>query len=351
MDGGGNRLLAFNQTEILNVTNNNGTVIFSNDIAAAIRISILGALTVFGNTLVVASVIVNKELRATRYAFMASLACVDMLSGFYFTAGALLNAAPEIAGNDGHNCVYLLCVLFLLWSTSIFHMVLIAVDRYLIITNPFKYNETMTRFRCAGLIAGAWFSGGSVASLPLLGWQSALSLQEGIICTPSFVMSGEYLMFFCVGVFLLPLVVMCALYGKLAHIAFQQRRKIHALHNISNTTRNDLVTVSASTAAAASSSQATHSSPVQQNRLKIFKKEMRTTKTLVMILGAFAICWLPFSLMLVLEYIYPTFQSADLDAIAFSMGMGNSALNPVLYALRDVPLRKTLKAILKCQRV
>ncbi|XP_070537560.1 adenosine receptor A1-like [Ptychodera flava] len=330
------------------------------DYGSAARIAIIGALTIFGNVLVILSVLLNRDLRETRYAFITSMATVDKLTGFFIVSGAVYNSSPGLLNEHPMHCFTIYCFLFGFWAISIFHMVLIAIDRYLVITKPFTYETIMTRFRCACLIAGAWLGGIFVGLLPLMGWRPPLPAV--INCDgPSFVMTGEYLMFVCFGVFFLPLFVMCVLYGRLAHVAVQQRRKIQALHVNLNAPAAVEVPMAVSGNAQpihtpASGNQSSESgvalsSQSQQSRLKIFKREMRTTKTLLMILGAFTLSWIPFAFMLIVEYMLPGFYDSTLNDVAFSFSMLNSTINPILYALRDVPLRKTLKKIIKCQRV
>ncbi|XP_070537559.1 alpha-1D adrenergic receptor-like [Ptychodera flava] len=218
----------------------------------------------------------------------------------------------------------------------------------------------MTRFRCACFISSAWFGGILVAVLPLMGWKP-LSPAVGDCSTISSLMSGEYLMFVCFGVFFLPLFIMCVLYGRLAHVAVQQRRKIQALHvnlnappvaGVSMAVSGDAPPIQTSSSGnQISDSGVAQSSQSQQSRLKIFKREMRTTRTLFMILGAFTLCWMPFAYMLITECTQYGFFNSTLNDVAFSLSMLNSTINPLLYALRDIPLRKTFKKILKCQKV
>jgi len=67
--------------------------------------------------------------------------------------------------------------------------------------------------------------------------------------------------------------------------------------------------------------------------------------TLVLVLLCFILCWLPFVVYICygmtkkpIPYYLPT--------IAFLFGYGNSALNPVIYALRHKSFRKGFKAII-----
>ncbi|XP_077987529.1 adenosine receptor A3-like [Glandiceps talaboti] len=343
----------------MDYTNLTGHFELEQDIAAAVRIMVFSAVTVFGNILVVTSVLLNKQLWTTGYVFIASLGTVDTISGFYIAVGALPTGFPNSISNRATFCAAAFSVLLWLWSTSIFHLVVIAIDRYLTVTKPLTYLLTMTKSKCLSLITCAWLLGTFVGVLPLIGWLYQPTPKVINCNSPSVIFGGEYLMFICFGVFFVPLLVMCILYGRLGRIAIKQQHSILALHSAVNST--DMPVLSLSRNSVRPSTMPSNDIPIRRMqasnsetrkiRMKIFKKEMRTTKTLLIILGFFALSWMPFSMMLILEYREEGWYNGQLNDIAFSLGMISSAGNPFIYALRDKRLRATFIKILRCRKV
>ncbi|PIK52079.1 putative pyroglutamylated RFamide peptide receptor [Apostichopus japonicus] len=73
------------------------------------------------------------------------------------------------------------------------------------------------------------------------------------------------------------------------------------------------------------------------------KALMRTTVTTSIVLGAFAICWLPMTAKFIVEE-YSSVDGTGLfvrETIAEVFLFGNSVVNPIIYGLRNDLFRKT----------
>lgn len=80
----------------------------------------------------------------------------------------------------------------------------------------------------------------------------------------------------------------------------------------------------------------------------LLQKEIRAAKSLSIIVGLFAICWLPVHILNCLTLFYSELQKPPIVMyIAIIMSHANSAVNPIIYAYRIQDFRNTFRKILE----
>lgn len=78
-------------------------------------------------------------------------------------------------------------------------------------------------------------------------------------------------------------------------------------------------------------------------------REKKATQMVVIVLGAFIVCWLPFFLTHVLNtHCQACHVSPELYRATTWLGYVNSALNPVIYTTFNIEFRKAFLKILSC---
>ncbi|KAB0396210.1 hypothetical protein E2I00_007030, partial [Balaenoptera physalus] len=78
-------------------------------------------------------------------------------------------------------------------------------------------------------------------------------------------------------------------------------------------------------------------------------REKKATQMLVMVLGTFIVCWLPFFLTHILNaHCQACHVSPELYSATTWLGYVNSALNPVIYTTFNIEFRKAFLKILSC---
>ncbi|KAK3094931.1 hypothetical protein FSP39_007987 [Pinctada imbricata] len=127
--------------------------------------------TIIGNCLVCIAVAIVKRLRTPSNYLILSLAVSDLLVALLVMPFA---ATMDVLGYWplGH----IVCDLFtsldlILCTASILNLCMISVDRYFVITRPFKYAMKRTPKRMGIMIAIVWVMSVLISVPPLLGWR------------------------------------------------------------------------------------------------------------------------------------------------------------------------------------
>ncbi|XP_049447999.1 adenosine receptor A2b isoform X1 [Epinephelus fuscoguttatus] len=307
---------------------------------------VIAVLSISGNILVCWAVSINTTLKnATNY-FLVSLAVADILVGCLAIPFAItISVGIRL---DFYGCLFLACFLLVLTQSSIFSLLAIAIDRYLAVKIPLRYKELMTGKAAREIIAILWILSFVIGLIPFFGWNYKYSscrsnssaadnttnadLVEGLTgggnllqscrlrCFFESVVDMHYMVYFnffvCV---LLPLLIMLGIYLKIFTVARKQLRQIE-LKCVGNG---------------------------DSHHHGLLQKEIRAAKSLSIIVGLFAICWLPVHILNCLTLFYKELYKPPLVMyVAIILSHANSAVNPIIYAYRIQDFRNTFRKIL-----
>ncbi|XP_074528928.1 adenosine receptor A2b [Halichoeres trimaculatus] len=307
---------------------------------------VIAVLSISGNVLVCWAVAINTTLKnATNY-FLVSLAVADILVGCLAIPFAITISIG--ISLDFYGCLFLACFVLVLTQSSIFSLLAIAIDRYLAVKIPLRYKELMTGKTAREIIAILWFLSFVIGLIPFFGWNKkkqsckANSSSGGnttdagvtpgprgggdvlqsceLRCFFESVVDMHYMVYFnffvCV---LLPLLIMLGIYLKIFTVARKQLRQIE-LKCVGNG---------------------------DSHHHSLLQKEIRAAKSLSIIVGLFAICWLPVHILNCLGLFYEKLQRPlPVMYVAIILSHANSAVNPIIYAYRIQDFRNTFRKIL-----
>ncbi|XP_019738147.1 adenosine receptor A2a-like [Hippocampus comes] len=295
----------------------------------------IACLAVAGNILVCWAVCLNSNLQSITNLFVVSLAAADIAVGLLAIPFAITISTGFCA--DFHGCLFIACFVLVLTQSSIFSLLAIAVDRYIAIKNPLRYNSLVTSQRAKGIIAFCWLLSVAIGLTPMLGWNkgwnsttaSTSSCPEGLTeCLFEGVVTLDYMIYFnFFGCVLLPLVVMLVVY---AHIFMAARRQLRLM---------GLKKVAPAPSRAEKESSSFRST---------LHKEVHAAKSLAIIVGLFAFCWLPVHIINCFNYLCDSCQRPHIWVmnIAIILSHANSVVNPFIYAYRIREFRQTFRRIL-----
>ncbi|XP_077361261.1 adenosine receptor A2b [Festucalex cinctus] len=308
---------------------------------------VIALFSISGNVLVCWAVAINSTLKnATNY-FLVSLAVADILVGCLAIPFAItISIGIRL---DFYGCLFLACFVLVLTQSSIFSLLAIAIDRYLAVKIPLRYKELMTGKTAREIIAILWILSFVIGLVPFFGWnikhsscgnvnstagnttdgQPAAGPKGGhsrprsckLKCFFESVVDMEYMVYFnffvCV---LLPLLIMLGIYMKIFTVARMQLRQIE-LKCVSNG---------------------------DNQHHGLLQREIRAAKSLSIIVGLFAICWLPVHILNCLTLFYKDLHKPQVVMyVAIILSHANSAVNPVIYAYRIQDFRNTFRKILE----
>ena len=183
----------------------------------------------------------------------------------------------------------------------------------------YRYKSTVTQIRSWSVVGACWVSASILGFVPMFGWyrQDTLAQMEDsnsttITCTFLAVIPMSYMVNFNFLTCLLPpMLLMLVLYLCIFMRIHQQLR------------------------GGGVSGSGSHS---------YYHKERKLTRSLVFILVLFAVCWLPLHFMNAASF-YGVIVPRQAFYVGILLSHANSAINPVVYALKIRKLKSAFKAI------
>ncbi|XP_068603764.1 G-protein coupled receptor 3-like [Brachionichthys hirsutus] len=272
--------------------------------AWGIALCVSGTLIATENAIVVTTILATPSLRAPVFLLLASLGLADLLAGVTLVLHFLFLFCME--PSDWSELVTSGLLVTSL-TASLCSLMGVALDRYMSLSHALTYGSSQSRRRAAVLLLAVWLGACVIGASPAMGWHC---LGDPNSCSVARPLTRTYLSLLCGG-FLMVVVVTLQLYASICRVA---RRHAHAI------------------------ATQRHSLPANQSYASKTGSG-RGFSRLMLVLGVFVGCWMPFSLWGLLGDASspPLYTYATLVPAA-----GSSLLNPILYSLRNKDIRKVL---------
>ena len=319
---------------------------------------------IIGNMFVILSVALFRDMRTLTNGLIVSLASADLLVAIIVLPISLYQ---EIIGSwnlGPYVCDFWITSDVFCCTASILNIVVIAIDRYWLITKNVRYthNHTFPRQRVVVIMCFvAWVLSGIISSSPLFGWQDGSENLDPYMCIIS--QDLGYTIFSTFGAFWFPLAVILLVYMKIFKIARRRaktRARAQAIHPSMNSTVLSEANGKPSrySRPSKSDSNSPQTSPKMLPRRRVSTSHSKrshrgrirsSARTLGLIIGGFVFCWLPFFLLATILPFCPTCQVPPyLMSIVLWLGYSNSLLNPAIYAIWDKNFRRSFKRLATC---
>ncbi|KAJ3604549.1 hypothetical protein NHX12_029289 [Muraenolepis orangiensis] len=287
---------------------------------------LIATFSVLGNVLVCWAVCLNSNLQSITNFFVVSLAVADIAVGVLAIPFAVVISMGFCS--DFYGCLFMACFVLVLTQSSIFSLLAIAVDRYVAIKMPLRYNGLVTGQRAQGVIAVCWVLSAVIGLTPMLGWHRIYRPSSGDVCSEGLmrcmfedVVVMEYMVYFnflaCV---LVPLLLMLAIYLCIFMAARRQLKRTELKVSCGGGDKSG----------------------------STLQKEVQVAKSLAIIVGLFAVCWLPLHIINCFTLFCPQCPRPPLFImyVAILLSHGNSVVNPFIYAYRIREFRRTFRRII-----
>ena len=278
-------------------------------IASTVVYVLLALFVILGNILVIEAFRSNQRLRTTNNTFLVGLAVSDLLVGLisiplwiYFSSCQQYATCVNSIELD----TFYSTIDIFTGSASVFQLTVISIERYLAITRPINH-RSYSMWIYYAMITTAWVFALIIAGLfPVQQnkWQKPYSV---ILVTTCFV---------------IPALVILTVYA----IIFQtvkgtERARVH---------------------------------PTEAATTRPLQNETKIAATIAGMTGLFVIAWLPFFVVNMLAEFCLTCLPPYPDILRLIrfvkwMHYSNSIANPLVYAYRNVEMRKTFKRLLLCR--
>ena len=270
-----------------------------------------------GNSLTVIAVAKYRSLRTVTNIFTVSLASSDLLLAIILPYYSILNYTSFLTDEEQMRlaCFLSLCFVTISQASSLFNLMLVAIDRYIAIFYALQYAVIMTKSRAFVMVLATWVYTVGFTSFTIytLGeWPQAY-------CSMSLILPSSLNVAFLVVNVVSVLTVTIFLYSRIFYIARKQARLI-AVQDTNVTSRN----------------------PSQ--------RQSRVTRMMAMVLGLFLMCWFPYTCMNILRSRIKN-ASVWLDIIyklSICILYSNSFFNPIVFGWKNKTFRAAFAKLLHC---
>lgn len=194
-----------------------------------------------------------------------------------------------------------------------------------------RYNGLVTGQRARGIIAICWVLSIIIGLTPMMGWHKETPTKtthmNNSTCAPGLmkclfekVVTMDYMVYFnFFGCVLIPLLLMLAIYLRIFMAARHQLKlmELKAVHG--------------------------------EKSRSTLQKEVHAAKSLAIIVGLFAVCWLPLHIINCFTLFCPRCDPSSpfVKYLAIILSHANSVVNPFIYAYRIREFRQTFRRIIR----
>ena len=298
-------------------------------VGATVAYSLILVVSLVGNSLIVLIVYKTPTLRKPINMLIANMAMSDLLYPIFlfpFKLADLHVGSWLIGGTLGQAlCKIHPFLIEISMKVSIQSLVLITVDRYAAVVVPLR-SPLISRKVCRCLIVGTWILAAAFNS-PYLFVFNLVEYQEKKRCVGQWEVTfgeksslGIYFLSASIFFFYIPFVVLVILYSI---ILIKLKKQAHP---------------------------GEQSASAEEQRTRRNRNVLKMTVAIVV---AFFICWIPFSIHLVIFYLVPT-ETLDFCTflvsyyVALLMTYANCAINPIICLTFNSNYRQALRRLVNC---
>ncbi|XP_013788375.1 probable G-protein coupled receptor No9 [Limulus polyphemus] len=275
---------------------------------AVLSIFILSLLATCSNALLVISIYRFKRLRNPSNYLVLSLSTADLGIGLVLPV-ALYFELCRSKIDRAFFCLLPFSILILLCSVSILSVTGIALDRYISLASPLRYNNIITDRTIGRYVIGFWVYSFLVSSTPMLWWYSTDPDKHVTSC--SFNLIGYQVRLFLFFSLFAPCLFF--IFSSYAYVYVVARYHARAIFSVEMSFRQQAGNVGT---------------------------EARYSRTLAVTTGLFLVTWLPFQMCMLIDAFHNTnILSGKVTFYLGVLAVSNICINPWIYGFRNSEIR------------
>ncbi|XP_047395298.1 olfactory receptor 4K2-like [Sciurus carolinensis] len=121
--------------------------------------SIFYLMTMFGNCLILLTVLSTSHLHSPMYFLLSNLSLIDMCLSSFATPKMIMDFFAQRKTISFEGCISQIFFLHLFTGTEIVLLISMSFDRYIAICKPLHYSTVMSQQVCVGLVVTSWTVG------------------------------------------------------------------------------------------------------------------------------------------------------------------------------------------------
>lgn len=205
-------------------------------VAGITILCILTVIMVMANILSICTIATNHILRqSSYYTFVLGLAIIDLLIGAFIMPIYIIWMYNNLWPFDTVACDIVTAIDIAFSAISTYTLVLVALDKYIYITQPFMYQEKLTVNRARLLIVAIWITWLTFGFVSMYGNIAVDKKAKSRFRDPCiFIMNDIYNITTACVVFVVPFIILTYTGIKIYCIAHLHLRKIYRSHPVSS---------------------------------------------------------------------------------------------------------------------
>jgi hypothetical protein len=286
---------------------------------------LIGLIAVGGNLLVVISIYRNPSLRTITNYFVLSLSLTDILYPLMGLPVTIISSVLSRFIFAQEMCDFQALSVISLTFISVITMGFMAVNRFIRVCKPQKYNKLFNRKTSLVFISIVWmtsFAGVAMYNKIANSLPYAMFVPDELRCNfvydmknTVFVVLGNLMIFIC---FVLSFTIIIYCYFKVFKKIRQHKRNIAPSSNPSG--------------------------------LGTSVQEIKVTWTLFAVLLGYCVTWIPVLIVTLLSNVFGwSFLPRQVHMIVTFAGSSSSAVNPIIYGLMNTAFRQEYAKIFGCK--
>ena len=286
------------------------------DLAYFVASVILFLPTVIGNCLILISLYRFWELRSPMGILIGNLAVSDLLVGVVLIPIELLKIIlDDNVFNAKYPCLVSTGMSLALTVSSVLNMLAISVERFMSVAYPLKHRSAQTKSIVKRFVPFMWITVLILGFLPLTGLHKKYNRH---MCIYNEIFLDEYTIFIT-SFYSICIIVNVGLFASVVRIALRKLQRVR-------------------------------DSDTSQSHVRL-ARNLTKTYVMMMVSGAFIICWVPFSVLTIVGLFHQWKTYSIALRWAYFLGFLNSGINWMIYGFKTPKFRKSIKAVVTCRDI